>query len=71
MHADYGMVGVHIFPQLLTQNTAGPIVRINPHEIHINDPEYIEEVYAGPSKKRDKYRWIARMLGSKLCLEDI
>lgn len=39
----------------------GPIIRINPHEIHINDPEYIDEVYAGSSKKRDKYRWMSRM----------
>lgn len=38
----------------------GPIIRINPHEIHINDPEYIDEVYAGSSKKRDKYKWAAR-----------
>ncbi|KAL9609721.1 MAG: hypothetical protein Q9167_005529 [Letrouitia subvulpina] len=44
----------------------GPIVRINPHEIHINDPEFIDEIFAGPSKPRDKYRWISRMLGSKL-----
>ncbi|KAI4157454.1 MAG: hypothetical protein LQ342_008264 [Letrouitia transgressa] len=42
----------------------GPIVRINPHEIHINDPEFIDEIFAGPSKPRDKYRWISRMLGT-------
>lgn len=39
----------------------GPIIRINPHEIHINDPEYINEVYAGPSTRRDKYRWVGRL----------
>lgn len=26
----------------------------------MNDPEYLDEVYAGSSKKRDKYRWITR-----------
>jgi hypothetical protein len=45
---------------------SGPIIRINPHEIHINDPGYIDEIYAGAPKKRDKYKWIARMVASKL-----
>lgn len=46
-------------------NFEGPIIRINPHEIHINDPEYIDEVYAGSSKKRDKYRWMKRMTSER------
>jgi cytochrome P450 len=32
----------------------GPIVRISPNAIHVNDPEYIDQIYAGPGKKRDK-----------------
>lgn len=42
---------------------AGPIVRINPYELHINDPEYYEEVYAGPTKVTDKWQWSAKMFG--------
>ena len=33
---------------------SGPIVRITPRIIHINDPEYIDQIFAGPGKKRDK-----------------
>ena len=44
---------------------AGPIVRINPYEIHINDPEYIDEVYPGSAIRTEKYEWSTRMFGVK------
>ncbi|MCJ1387752.1 hypothetical protein MMC18_000595 [Xylographa bjoerkii] len=45
---------------------SGPIVRINPYELHINDPEFYDEVYVGPTKgKTDKWFWSARMFGIK------
>ncbi|KXX82892.1 Trichodiene oxygenase [Madurella mycetomatis] len=32
----------------------GPLVRINPHEVHCNDRHFIDDIYAGGSRKRDK-----------------
>ncbi|KAJ5393575.1 cytochrome P450 [Penicillium crustosum] len=32
----------------------GPIVRINPRELHINDPHYYDHIYASGGKKRNK-----------------
>lgn len=32
----------------------GPIVRINPYELHIYDKDYYDEVYPGSYKPTDK-----------------
>ncbi|EXU94749.1 cytochrome P450 [Metarhizium robertsii] len=37
----------------------GPIVRINPKEVHILDASFYDEIYAPASKRRDKYdQWV-------------
>ncbi|KAI9883898.1 MAG: hypothetical protein M1823_004311 [Watsoniomyces obsoletus] len=38
----------------------GPIIRINPYELHIAEPDYYSTVYGG---QRDKYEWHARLFG--------
>ncbi|KAI0171940.1 cytochrome P450 [Hypoxylon sp. FL1284] len=32
----------------------GPIIRINPDEVHCNDAQFIDEIYASGNRKRDK-----------------
>ena len=44
----------------------GPIIRINPYELHINDPDYYDEVYAGNSRRTNKWSWSAKMFGTTL-----
>jgi hypothetical protein len=33
----------------------GPIIRVNPNELHINDPEWYDTLYRAGSAVRDKY----------------
>ncbi|KAK5325890.1 hypothetical protein LTR93_004113 [Exophiala xenobiotica] len=41
----------------------GPIVRITPWELHINDPDYYDVLYSRNSP-RNKYQWFANMFGT-------
>lgn len=72
MHEQFGNIWVSIkriscasgktwFSPLCT----GPIVRMNSYEIHINDPEYIDEVYPWGSRRTIKWDWSAKMFASQ------
>lgn len=39
--------GLALFPV-----RAGPVVRINPHEIHVSDPDWLDTIYPGPGSVR-------------------
>lgn len=41
---------------------AGPIIRVTPDEIHINDVGFLDTVYAPPMSRRDKYEYQLRTL---------
>lgn len=53
-----------IFQWFHAEFVPGPIVRISPHELHISDPYYYTEIYAGHTKRREKDPRFTRMLGA-------
>ncbi|TLD20674.1 hypothetical protein PspLS_08795 [Pyricularia sp. CBS 133598] len=46
----------------------GPIVRINPDELHILDPEYYDTLYSGAAQRRDKWWWSSNMFGNGVAM---
>jgi hypothetical protein len=45
-------------------DTYGPVVRINPCELHVSDAEFYHTLYVGGSSRRtNKWYWSARMFG--------
>ncbi|KAI1365949.1 cytochrome P450 [Xylaria arbuscula] len=53
--------GKYIFKIKEFHEKYGPIVRINPHHVHINDIEFYDTIYApgGAKHPRNKIRWMA------------
>lgn len=41
----------------------GPIVRINPYELHVFSPHFIEKLYTGPGKRRHRWDWYTNQFG--------
>ncbi|KAF2503356.1 cytochrome P450 [Lophium mytilinum] len=55
--------GQYMFEIFKMHEKYGPVVRITPHEVHIADPDFYDQVYAGGTKRRDKPELFSRSGG--------
>ncbi|KAL8935395.1 MAG: hypothetical protein Q9211_004721 [Gyalolechia sp. 1 TL-2023] len=64
--------GTYIFRVEEMHQRYGPVVRVNPHELSINDPDFYNELYVGGSKRRtDSYSHFAQGLGFEVLQDTV
>ncbi|KAL2426183.1 Cytochrome P450 monooxygenase tpcC [Exophiala dermatitidis] len=60
---DFMLRGQYTFKIKQLHEQYGPIIRINPEEVHIADAEFYDVIYSGSSQRRDKWAWFCNQFG--------
>ncbi|GAD93027.1 predicted protein [Paecilomyces variotii No. 5] len=60
--------GKFLFQMEKMHEQYGPVVRINPREVHITDPRFYDEIYASSTRVRDKDPYYVPTFALPLCL---
>ena len=55
--------GQYTFKIIDLHRRYGPIIRINPDEIHVGDPDFYPILYTGSSRRREKWRFFTKQVG--------
>ena len=63
MHEIYGLKRSEL-KRFRSLRKSGPIIRINPQEVHVADSAFAEKLYPMTAKNIEKWAWSARMFGN-------
>ncbi|KAL4941779.1 hypothetical protein BDV06DRAFT_235807 [Aspergillus oleicola] len=61
---DVVLRGQYMFKMQSLHREYGPVIRINPCELHVCDYEFMDTLYTGHSRKRDKWSFYTGVLGT-------
>jgi hypothetical protein len=61
---DIVLGGQYTFKIISLHEQYGPIIRINPSEVHVGDPDFYPEVYASGTRRREKWRFFTKQFGA-------
>lgn len=56
--------GQYTFKIIELHKEYGPIIRINPEEVHIGDPDFYPVLYPGTNRRREKWRFYTKQFGA-------
>jgi hypothetical protein len=56
--------GQYVFKTVELHKKYGPIIRVNPEEVHIGDSDFFPELYPTSNRRRDKWRFNTRQFGA-------
>lgn len=63
---DIVLGGQYTFKIIDLHKKYGPVVRINPDEVHVGDPDFYPELYPGASRRREKTRFFVKQVSHGL-----
>jgi cytochrome P450 len=61
---DVVLQGKYMFKIKQLHDKYGPVIRINPYELHVIDPDFLDVLYTGHSHKRNKWTYYTGVLGT-------
>ncbi|KAK0749537.1 cytochrome P450 CYP542B3 [Schizothecium vesticola] len=62
---DIVLGGQYVFKMADLHKQYGPIIRINPYEVHINDPDFFPHLYPTSTRRRDRWLFFTRQFGAE------
>lgn len=61
---DIVLGGQYVFKMVDLHKRYGPIIRINPYEVHINDPDFHPHLYPTSNRRRDRWAFFTKQFGA-------